>query len=269
MIKQLSLDCEIIDRAPVLVEKEVNQSLPEQEDFAISISGEAIIYDPNAKPVEFKSSNAIDESYIEGLKVGDRIKFRAGYRTNLDYERKTGIITAIDNLNIEVIWEGEDDSDCYSKSHIGYGQWWEKLDPLPSIDAVELPVFEDAIAPEPSKSVVGLRIDERSVSVLVEKVEQPVLVESDRLQFLLEQRDRLINSGASPQGVWLCSGKVPHRDFIQVVWKADKPHPWLGDRKSRYIGKLGGEDHLSAIAQHRAGQELRKIEREIKKITHI
>lgn len=89
---------------------------------------------------------------------------------------------------------------------------------------------------------------------------------SARLQFLLEQRDRLISSGASPQGVWICCGKVPHRDFEQAVWKSDKPRKEWGDKKSQYIGKRGKEAHISAIAQHKAGQELRKVEREIRKL---
>lgn len=89
---------------------------------------------------------------------------------------------------------------------------------------------------------------------------------SERLQFLLEQRDRLISSGASPQGVWICCGKVPHRDFEQAAWKSDKPRKEWGDKKSQYIGKRGKEAHISAIAQHKAGQELRKVEREIRKL---
>jgi hypothetical protein len=87
-----------------------------------------------------------------------------------------------------------------------------------------------------------------------------------RLQFLLEQRDRLINSGASPQGVWLSVGQVYKKDFRQVVWKSAKEHEWLGGNKSRYIGKENSDEHVSAIAQHKAGQELRKVEREIKSI---
>ena len=87
-----------------------------------------------------------------------------------------------------------------------------------------------------------------------------------KLRFLLEQRDRLINSGASPQGVWLSVGQVYKKDFRQVVWKSAKKHEWLGGNKSRYIGKENSDEHLSAIAQHKAGQELRKIEREIKKL---
>ena len=87
-----------------------------------------------------------------------------------------------------------------------------------------------------------------------------------RLQFLLEQRDRLIAQGASPKGVWLSVGQVHGKDFRQVVWKSAHEHPWLNNKKSRYIGKENKEEHLSAIAQHRAGQELRKIEREIRKL---
>ena len=87
---------------------------------------------------------------------------------------------------------------------------------------------------------------------------------SARLQFLLEQRDRLIASGASPQGVWLSVGQVYKKDFRQVVWKSGYEHPWLSNKKSRYIGKENSDKHVSAIAQHKAGQELRKIERLLK-----
>ncbi|MCA6521777.1 MAG: hypothetical protein IM596_07960 [Pseudanabaena sp. M051S1SP2A07QC] len=87
-----------------------------------------------------------------------------------------------------------------------------------------------------------------------------------RLDLLLEQKEKLIASGASPQGVWINCGKVPNRDFKQAVWKSDKPQPQWGDKKSQYIGKFGSDEHKSAIAQHRAGQELRRIEREIKKL---
>lgn len=140
---------------------------------------------------------------------------------------------------------------------------------VPSIDADKLPVFTDAIATEPTESVANLRIDEGSVSVLVGIINDSnsVLVEGDdRYQFLLERREQLIESGASPQGVWINCGKVPHRDFKQAVWKSHKPRAEWGDKKSCYIGKFGKEEHLSAISKHRAGQELRKVEREIKKL---
>lgn len=131
---------------------------------------------------------------------------------------------------------------------------------------------QDISLGEPSTlTVVQQSLNESCTSIAASTPDKAVLVENisspgKRLAYLLSKRDRLIASGASPKGVWLCSGKVPNRDFIQVVWKADKPHPWLGGAKSRYIGKLNSDEHLSAIAQHRAGQELRKIEREIKSI---
>jgi hypothetical protein len=87
-----------------------------------------------------------------------------------------------------------------------------------------------------------------------------------RLEFLLEQRDRLIASGACPDGVWINCGKVPNRDFKQAVWKSHKPRAKWDNKKSKYIGEFGKEAHISAIAQHRAGQELRKVEREIRKL---
>jgi len=128
------------------------------------------------------------------------------------------------------------------------------------IDEANLGNFDHAIATKPSESVAISRMDD----VLVESKNVRAL--DDRYQFLLERREELIESGASPQGVWINCGKVPHRDFKQAVWKSDKPQPQWGDKKSQYIGKFGGDEHLSAIAQHRAGQELRKIEREIKKL---
>jgi hypothetical protein len=87
-----------------------------------------------------------------------------------------------------------------------------------------------------------------------------------RLQFLLEQRDRLIASGASPEGIWINCGKVSGKNFEQAVWKSNKARAEWEDKKSCYIGERGKEKHLSAIAQHKGGQELRKIEREIKSI---
>ena len=241
--------------------------LPEQ-DFPISISGEAILgITGNFKPIEIAEDPIVDESYIKGFKVGDRIRFRDGYKTNLEYELTIGIITDIDVIYIKVIWDGEADSDRYTKFHIAHKQWWEKVDPVSSIDASENIVFVDAIAQEPSKSVANLRMDEGSISVLVEIInDDSVLVESDRYQFLLERREQLIESGACGDGVWINCGKVPRRDFKQAVWKSSSPRPEWNDKKSKYIGEFGKEAHISAIAQHRAGQELRKIEREIRKL---
>ncbi len=86
------------------------------------------------------------------------------------------------------------------------------------------------------------------------------------LESLLEQRDRLIAQGTSPEGVWINCGKVHGKNFKQAVWKSTKPRSEWGEKKSQYIGEFGKEAHLSAIAQHKAGQELRKVEKQIKKL---
>jgi hypothetical protein len=70
------------------------------------------------------------KSYIQGFNVGDRIRFRDGYKTDLNYELTIGIITDIDEINIKVRWDGETDSDRYTKFHITEKQWWEKLDTI-------------------------------------------------------------------------------------------------------------------------------------------
>lgn len=88
----------------------------------------------------------------------------------------------------------------------------------------------------------------------------------ERLEFLRSERDRLINSGASPQGVWLERSKPAGKNFVQVVWKSSTPRTDWNNCKSRYIGKENSDEHLSAIAQHKAGQKLREIEKEIKKL---
>lgn len=121
-----------------------------------------------------------------------------------------------------------------------------------------------AIAPEPKLSSANLRIDAPRSSVLVETIKSELPLE--RLADLLAERDRLIALGASPKGVWLEKSRPSKRNFDQVVWKADKPHEWLDGKKSRYIGEVDSKEHISAIAQHSAGQKLRKIEREIKSI---
>ena len=91
--------------------------------------------------------------------------------------------------------------------------------------------------------------------------------DQERLCFLKSERDRLISSGASPKGVWLEKSKPARKpNFVQVVWKSSKEHPWLNGNKSRYIGKENSEEHLSAMTIHKAGQELQVIEREIKKL---
>ena len=126
----------------------------------------------------------------------------------------------------------------------------------------------DICLDEPSTlTAVQQCLNESSTSIAVS-----VLVLNDssldeRLGYLQSERDRLISSGASPRGVWLEKSKPARREnFVQVVWKADTKHGWLSDKKSRYIGKENSDEHLSAIAIHKAGQELRKVEREIKSI---
>ena len=119
----------------------------------------------------------------------------------------------------------------------------------------------DCLGEQSISTVQPSQLSESSISIAVSANNIDA-----RLQFLLEQRDRLIAQGASPKGVWLSVGQVHGKDFRQVVWKSAHEHPWLNNKKSRYIGKENKEEHLSAIAQHRAGQELRKIEREIRKL---
>jgi hypothetical protein len=114
-------------------------------------------------------------------------------------------------------------------------------------------------ATKPSKSAAISRMDE------VLGVNESSL--DERLAYLQAERDRLISSGASPKGIWIEKSKPAHKpNFIQAVWKSDKPRPEWGDKKSQYIGEYGKDKHLSAIAIHQAGQQLRIVEREIKKL---
>ena len=138
--------------------------------------------------------------------------------------------------------------------------WTECLLKSPKKSKVEI-ALEPCLGEQSILTVPPLQSNESSTCI-----EFSVNNLDARLSFLLEQRDRLISSGASAQGIWINCGKVPNRDFKQAVWKSDKPRPEWSDKKSKYIGKLDGDEHLSAIAQHRAGQELRKVEREIKKL---
>lgn len=88
----------------------------------------------------------------------------------------------------------------------------------------------------------------------------------ERLIRLREQLAVLEKQETSPKGVWLNKGKVPNKDFIQVVWKSDKPHEWLDGNKSRYIGKVDSEEHLLAEKQFAAGKQLRQTESDIENI---
>lgn len=122
---------------------------------------------------------------------------------------------------------------------------------------------------EPSTlTVPRLYSSESSISIVFSQnnIDAEASSPLERLEFLRSERDRLIASGASPEGVWIEKSKPAGKDFIQVVWKSKTPKTEWSDRKSHYIGKENSDKHLSAIAQHKAGQELRKIEKEIKKI---
>jgi hypothetical protein len=140
------------------------------------------------------------------------------------------------------------------------------------IDEANLGNSDHAIATKPSESVAISRIDDalvessnvRALDVLVESKNVRAL--DERLAYLQSERDRLISSGACPDGVWINCSEVSGKKFKQAVWKCTKPRPEWDGNKSKYIGEFGKEAHISAIAQHRAGQELRKIEREIRKL---
>lgn len=131
-------------------------------------------------------------------------------------------------------------------------------------------IFLDELSPEAKGNSLksmsfecGIFCEEKSLSKKpASESSNPI----ERLEFLRSERDRLINSGASPQGVWLERSKPAGKNFVQVVWKSSTPRTEWYNCKSRYIGKENSDEHLSAIAQHTAGQQLRKIEREIRKL---
>ena len=89
----------------------------------------------------------------------------------------------------------------------------------------------------------------------------------DRLDKLHQERDRLIQSGASPKGVWIEQSKPQGKDFLQACWRSDKPHEWLGGKKTRYIGKWESDAHVSAKSQFDAGKKLKEVHKQIKEIT--
>lgn len=65
--------------------------------------------------------------YIEGFKVGDRVRFRDGYRTNWEAELTIGSIHYIGDHSIEVIWDGYSHPHSYTKFYIASKEWWEKV----------------------------------------------------------------------------------------------------------------------------------------------
>lgn len=82
-------------------------------------------------PITIKTSaaDAIAPSvnYAEQFQVGDRIKFRDGYRTNWDIEKRIGTIVKILTYGFEVVWDECEYGHIYTKDHIQGKQWWEKV----------------------------------------------------------------------------------------------------------------------------------------------
>lgn len=169
----------------------------------------------------------------------------------------TGKVVSSTKKKISVSWSGANNVVTYS-----IADFHNQIDilslPSPSIDETNLANLDDAIATKPSKSVAISRMDEvLGVNASLD----------ERLAYLQSERDRLIASGASPKGIWIEKSKPAHKpNFVQAVWKSDKPRPEWGDKKSQYIGEYGKDKHKSAIAIHQAGQQLRIVEREIKSI---
>lgn len=235
-----------------------------KDNFAISISGEALIVETiNAKQIEFESAVRSPIQIAENRELYDLLKpicdwysgrYLPIFAVNalghaLVFARDGKHNEAVELLTAEVIAE-------IKKPHAEVRKLKAFLDNfVPSIEE---------ISTEPKLPVAGLRMDEPKRSVLVETSQNDFPLE--RLKHLQAERDRLVAIGASPKGVWIEKSRPSKRNFDQAVWKADKPHEWLGGKHSRYIGEVGSKDHISAIAQHRAGQELRKVEREIKKL---
>ncbi|MCA6580464.1 MAG: hypothetical protein IM537_18775 [Pseudanabaena sp. M57BS1SP1A06MG] len=124
------------------------------------------------------------------------------------------------------------------------------------IEEANLANSDHAIATKPSKSVAISRMDEVLVGSL-----------DDRLAQLHQERDRLIQSGASPKGIWIEWSKPAGKNFKQACWKSDKPRPEWGDKKTKYIGEWDKDAHKSAIAQYLAGKKLQEIEKEIKDLS--
>lgn len=260
-------------RKSVLAENNpIENSLPEQEDFAVSISGEAIIYDPNAKPIEIKSGDRI--KITENRELYDLLtpicnwysgRELATFAVNalghaLAYAREGKISEAVALLTPNVLQE-------VKKPHTNVAELKKFLKNLPSIDADKSLDLEIAITTEPKLAVAKLRMDEPTkVSVLVEFPKTELEILRDRLADLQKEANSLEQQGASPKGVWLEKSRPSKKNFDQVCWKSGKPHKWLDDKKSRYIGKVDHDEHKSAITQFKAGKRLQEIEKEMQKI---
>lgn len=65
--------------------------------------------------------------YIDGFRVGDRVRFRDGYRTTWTPELSIGTITHISSHSFEVLWDEHEAGHIYTKFHIASKEWWEKV----------------------------------------------------------------------------------------------------------------------------------------------
>lgn len=75
--------------------------------------------------------------YISQFKVGDRIRFRDGYRTNWDKELTIGTIDRVSEYDFHVFWDNYEYAHFYTKHHIRVSKWWEKVidDPISGISS--------------------------------------------------------------------------------------------------------------------------------------
>jgi hypothetical protein len=135
--------------------------------------------------------------------------------------------------------------------------------------------LQDAIAGPVDESNLDISLGEQLTSIvqplsssesyfLTDNLDVSPRTALDELQL---KANALIQSGASPKGVWIERSKPQGKDFLQACWRSDKPHEWLGDRKTRYIGKWEGDAHVSAKSQFVAGKKLKEIHKQIKELS--
>jgi hypothetical protein len=135
--------------------------------------------------------------------------------------------------------------------------------------------LQDAIAEPLGELNLGTFLGEQSILTVQPLSSKESCSSTDNLSVsprtsldeLQSKAEFLIQSGASPKGIWLEKSKPHGKDFIQVVWKADHPRPEWGGRKSKYVGKLDSDEHLSAMSQFDAGKRLKEINKQIKELT--
>ncbi|MFM7887157.1 MAG: DNA N-6-adenine-methyltransferase, partial [Pseudanabaena sp.] len=224
----------VLVESSILVESSVVVEDSPKEDHIISISGEAILGisgNPVILPIATNPIQITEDRELFDLLTPicnwHSGKYLATFAGNalgqaLDLARRGEIEKAIKLLSVEVLEEIKKPSPEVRKLKAF-------LENFTYIDADELPVFDDAIATEPSESGANLRMDEGLVSVLVEDKRKSKTkkvsssgyaypdkpsdskqwfegyaqkINDDRLEFLLQERDRLIASGACPDGVW-------------------------------------------------------------------